>query len=247
MPHKPRFQVAMLARAVAGLRLTARPVVRVTSAAFSTSAKGDDSKTPVEDDDETDPDTWLGFNGDLDAATEDGTATWLQAVRTVIDLKEEEKLEARRKRQEAHAALQITRVVEIDELGRAYGTGRRKTSNARVWIKPAAEEGKGTVRINKMDMVDYFTRDTHRHELLLPFLEIKRLGHFDVMANVRGGGLSGQAGAVRHGISRALEKYNPDNRAPLKKAGFMTRDPRMVERKKPGQKKARKQFQWVKR
>ncbi|OQR84840.1 30S ribosomal protein S9 [Achlya hypogyna] len=237
----------MLARAVAGLRLTARPSA-MRFAAFSTSGDDKTKKSPEEAaDEENDPDSWLGFNGDLDAATADGTATWLQAVRTVIDFQEEEKLEERRKRQEAHAALQITRVVEIDELGRAYGTGRRKTSNARVWIKPAAEEGKGTVRVNKMDMVDYFTRDTHRHELLLPFLEVKRLGDFDVMINVRGGGLSGQAGAARHGISRALEKYNPDFRSPLKKAGFMTRDPRMVERKKPGQKKARKQFQWVKR
>ncbi|OQS04102.1 30S ribosomal protein S9 [Thraustotheca clavata] len=228
----------MLARVAARVSKGVRPV-RVNFAAYSTKAE--------DKDDVENADSWMGFDGDLDAATEDGTATWLQAVRNIIDLQEEDKLHEQRKRQEAHAALQITRVVEIDEFGRAYGTGRRKTSNARVWIKPAAEEGKGIIRINKKDMTDYFTRDTHRHELLLPFLEVKRLGDFDVMANVRGGGLTGQAGAVRHGISRALEKFNPDFRPPLKKAGFMTRDPRMVERKKPGQKKARKQFQWVKR
>jgi small subunit ribosomal protein S9 len=256
----------MLARAMSKLRLASRPAVHVGCvgqyAFFSTKDEdegAEDGKTgPTrgrrsgqERDGTWDSkmwgdDTWHGFDGDMDAVNEDGVATWVQAVRNMAEIHQEMKDRAKRKRQEAEAARQITRVVEIDELDRAYGTGRRKTSNARVWIKQS-DEGKGVIRVNKKDMADYFARDAHRHEVLAPFLEINQLGNYDVIANVRGGGLSGQSGAIRHGISRALEKFNPDFRKPLKKAGYMTRDPRMVERKKPGQKKARKQFQWVKR
>jgi len=137
----------------------------------------------------------------------------------------------------------IERVVEIDEHGRAYGTGRRKDAVARVWIK----RGSGKVVVNGRDQTDYFGRNTHRLILNQPFLIVNSVGHFDVMCTVTGGGLSGQAGAVRHGISRALEKFDPANRPELKKAGMLTRDARIVERKKVGKHKARRTKQWAKR
>lgn len=135
------------------------------------------------------------------------------------------------------------RVQEIDAQGRAYGTGRRKDAVARVWIK----RGSGKVTVNDRDQNDYFGRHTHRLILNQPFLIIKGVNHYDVVCTVTGGGLSGQAGAIRHGISRALEKFDPANRPELKKAGMMTRDARIVERKKVGKHKARRTKQWAKR
>lgn len=132
---------------------------------------------------------------------------------------------------------------KIDNLGRAYATGRRKDAVARVWIKP----GSGKVQVNGKDQGDYFSRNTHRLILNQPFLIVDRVGKFDVIATVKGGGLSGQAGAVRHGISRALENFEPALRPSLKKAGMMTRDDRIVERKKVGKHKARRTKQWAKR
>ncbi len=132
---------------------------------------------------------------------------------------------------------------KIDEHGRSYGTGRRKDAVARVWLKP----GTGKVVVNGQDQGDYFARQTHRLILNQPFLIVDRVGKFDVMCTVKGGGLSGQAGAVRHGISRALENFEPALRPPLKKAGMMTRDDRIVERKKVGKHKARRTKQWAKR
>ena len=132
---------------------------------------------------------------------------------------------------------------ELDERGRAYGRGGRKTSTARVWVFP----GEGNVTVNRIDMVDYFDRETHRSVILSPFVATKTCGMFDVFCRVEGGGLTGKTGAIRHGIARALEKYNPELRPPLKLLGLLTRDPRMVERKKSGLKKARKAKQWVKR
>jgi small subunit ribosomal protein S9 len=126
----------------------------------------------------------------------------------------------------------------IDELGRAYGTGRRKTSVARVWIK----EGSGEFIVNDREFVNYFQAWQRMHALEV-FQASKTAGHFDVWCTVKGGGLSGQAGAIRLGISRALEAFNPSLRPILSQAGMLTRDSRRVERKKPGQKKARKQFQ----
>lgn len=122
-------------------------------------------------------------------------------------------------------------------------TGRRKTSVARVFLK----EGKGTVLINDQTLEDYFGRETARMIVLQPFQVTQTLGNFDTEVNVRGGGISGQAGAIRHGITRALLRANPDFRSPLKKAGFVTRDPRAVERKKYGRHKARKRPQYSKR
>ncbi|MEK7783120.1 MAG: 30S ribosomal protein S9 [Candidatus Binatota bacterium] len=124
-----------------------------------------------------------------------------------------------------------------------YATGRRKTSVARVYLK----EGKGDVLVNDQTLENYFGRETARMIVLQPFQVTHTLGNFDTEANVQGGGISGQAGAIRHGITRALIQASPDFRSPLKKAGFVTRDPRAVERKKYGRHKARKRPQYSKR
>ncbi len=131
-----------------------------------------------------------------------------------------------------------------DSQGRAYGTGRRKDATARVWVKP----GRGQITVNGKSQNDYFARHTHRLVINQPFLVGKCVNQFDVICTVTGGGLSGQAGAVRHGISRALNNYDPETyRSVLKKAGFLTRDSRVVERKKVGLHKARRSKQWAKR
>jgi small subunit ribosomal protein S9 len=130
-----------------------------------------------------------------------------------------------------------------DALGRSYATGRRKNAVARVWIKP----GKGEITVNSKKVVQYFARPVLRMLLTQPFLVADRYNQFDVFCTVTGGGLSGQAGAVRHGISRALTYYEPDLRGILKVAGFLTRDSRVVERKKYGKAKARRSFQFSKR
>lgn len=140
-------------------------------------------------------------------------------------------------------ASKVVREPKRDAQGRAYGTGRRKESTARVWVKP----GKGKVIVNGKDQSQYFGRQTHLLVLNQPFLVANRVGQFDVVATVCGGGLSGQAGAVRHGISRALQYYDPELRGALKAAGMLTRDARAVERKKVGLHKARRSKQWAKR
>ena len=122
-------------------------------------------------------------------------------------------------------------------------TGRRKTSAARVNLK----EGKGNMRVNDRTLEEYFGRETARMVVLQPFQLTQTTGSFDTEINVQGGGISGQAGAIRHGITRALMQVSPDFRVPLKKAGFVTRDPRAVERKKYGRHKARKRPQYSKR
>ncbi len=137
----------------------------------------------------------------------------------------------------------IERVKTVDAQGRAYATGRRKDAVARVWLKP----GSGKVTINGRDQVVYFSRNTHRLVMNQPFLIANSFGKFDIVATVKGGGLSGQAGAVRHGISRALQNFDPELRPTLKKAGMLTRDDRIVERKKVGKHKARRSKQWAKR
>ncbi len=135
------------------------------------------------------------------------------------------------------------RETKVDTLGRAYGTGRRKESTARVWLK----RGKGKIVVNGKPQEQYFGRQTHLLVLNQPFLVVNRVGEFDVICTVAGGGLSGQAGAIRHGISRALDNFEPALHTPLKKAGFLTRDARQVERKKVGKHKARRSKQWAKR
>jgi len=131
----------------------------------------------------------------------------------------------------------------VDSLGRAYATGRRKDAVARVWIKP----GTGKITINGRDQEVYFARPTLRLVINQPFGVAEREGQYDVVCTVKGGGLSGQAGAVKHGIAQALTRYEPVLRAPVKQAGFLTRDSRTVERKKYGRAKARRSFQFSKR
>jgi small subunit ribosomal protein S9 len=131
----------------------------------------------------------------------------------------------------------------VDAQGRSYATGRRKDAVARVWIMP----GTGRVIVNGRDQTSYFARPTLRLVINQPFEVTDRKDQFDVICTVKGGGLSGQAGAVKHGISQALTKYEPALRAPVKAAGFLTRDSRTVERKKYGKAKARKSFQFSKR
>ena len=138
---------------------------------------------------------------------------------------------------------QVKRDPKRDAQGRAYATGRRKNAIARVWIKP----GKGTITVNGKPAAQYFARPVLRMLITQPFLVADRYNQFDVDCTVVGGGLSGQAGAVRHGISRALNDYEPDLRPILKVAGFLTRDSRVVERKKYGHPKARRSFQFSKR
>ena len=137
----------------------------------------------------------------------------------------------------------IVREPKIDSLGRSYATGRRKESAARVWVK----RGTGKISINGKDMMSYFARPVLQMQLNFVFDVTERKDQFDVIATVKGGGLSGQAGAVRHGLSRALTLFEPDLRKSLKSAGMLTRDSRVVERKKYGRAKARKSFQFSKR
>lgn len=146
----------------------------------------------------------------------------------------------------AEAPAQIAAVIreqELDAQGRAYATGRRKDAVARVWLKP----GTGKIVVNGRDQEVYFARPSLRLVINQPFGVTERTGQYDVIATVKGGGLSGQAGAVKHGIAQALSKYEPTLRSAVKAEGFLTRDSRTVERKKYGKAKARKSFQFSKR
>jgi small subunit ribosomal protein S9 len=134
-------------------------------------------------------------------------------------------------------------VQKLDQSGRAYATGKREDAIARVWVKP----GSGKITVNDKDFNAYFARPVLQMILRQPIVATNRDGQFDIVATVVGGGLSGQAGAVRHGISKALTYYEPGLRAVLKKGGFLTRDSRTVERKKYGKAKARRSFQFSKR
>ncbi len=137
----------------------------------------------------------------------------------------------------------VEREPQRDELGRSYATGKRKNAIARVWVKP----GGGRIIVNGKVMEEYFVRPVLQMILRRPFQLVNVENQFDVMATVKGGGLSGQAGAVKHGISKALQLYEPTHRPALKAAGFLTRDARVVERKKYGKRKARRSFQFSKR
>lgn len=134
-------------------------------------------------------------------------------------------------------------VKKVDKQGRAYATGKRKDAVARVWIKP----GSGKITVNARDVETYFARPVLRMLIQQPIVAAARQDQYDVVCTVAGGGLSGQAGAVRHGISKALTNFEPDLRGVLKKGGFLTRDSRVVERKKFGKAKARRSFQFSKR
>jgi small subunit ribosomal protein S9 len=143
----------------------------------------------------------------------------------------------------APAAEAPKHVQKLDKQGRAYATGKRKDAVARVWIKP----GSGKIVVNERTLETYFARPVLRMIMQQPLLVANRVGQYDIVVDVAGGGLSGQAGAVRHGLSKALTYYEPDLRPALKKVGFLTRDSRVVERKKYGRKKARRSFQFSKR
>ena len=132
---------------------------------------------------------------------------------------------------------------QLDKYGRAYATGRRKDAVARVWLKP----GSGKIEVNGRDQSIYFARPTLRLVINQPFDVTDRVGQYDIVATVKGGGLSGQAGAVKHGIAQALSRYEPALRSAVKREGFLTRDSRVVERKKYGRAKARRSFQFSKR
>jgi len=132
---------------------------------------------------------------------------------------------------------------KLDKQGRAYATGKRKNAVARVWIKPGA----GKIIVNTRPVEQFFARPVLRMLIQQPLVTANRLGQYDVVCTVSGGGLSGQAGAVRHGLSKALTHFEPDLRSALKRGGFLTRDSRVVERKKYGKAKARRSFQFSKR
>jgi small subunit ribosomal protein S9 len=134
-------------------------------------------------------------------------------------------------------------IQKLDKQGRAYATGKRKDAVARVWVRP----GSGRIDVNTRALETYFARPVLRMLIQQPLVAANRTGQYDISCTVSGGGLSGQAGAVRHGISKALMAYEPDLRAVLKRGGFLTRDPRVVERKKYGKAKARRSFQFSKR
>ena len=161
-----------------------------------------------------------------------------QPTRTLADLKDLAVAAA-----VATPEAQPKREPKRDALGRSYATGRRKNAVARVWIRP----GKGEIMVNDKRVGVYFARPVLRMLITQPFLVADRYNQFDVYCTVTGGGLSGQAGALRHGISRALTHYEPELRPILKMAGFLTRDSRVVERKKYGRAKARRSFQFSKR
>ncbi|BBN19948.1 small subunit ribosomal protein S9 [Marchantia polymorpha subsp. ruderalis] len=164
-----------------------------------------------------------------------------------VILGQDDEIEKKAKRRELERQkqmeLQSMRVKTVDEYGRAYATGRRKASIARVWLK----EGEGKIIINGLPHDLYFPDIDQRLQLLEPFYQTKTLGLFDIRSTVKGGGITGQSGALRHGISKALQLFDPLLRPSLKSAGMLTRDSRVVERKKPGKAKARKSYQWVKR
>ncbi|CAJ2672492.1 unnamed protein product [Trifolium pratense] len=164
----------------------------------------------------------------------------IENIRYEKNTKKSTRAEIERLKQEEAAK---ARVKQVDDKGRAYGTGRRKCSIARVWVQP----GDGKFMVNDKEFDVYFPMLDHRATLLRPFSETKTLGLWDVLCTVKGGGVSGQVGAIRLGISRALQNWEPNLRPALRSAGFLTRDSRVVERKKPGKAKARKSFQWVKR
>lgn len=180
-------------------------------------------------------DPFGSYEDDNDDAEMDATSEWAR--------REEEKYKEKKKKWLENAKPPV-RVPEIDDRGRSYGRGSRKTASARVWIQP----GMGEIVINRKHFIDYFKRSTHRDHILAPLVATQTCGLFDIQCHVQGGGLTGQAGAVRHGLARALNSYNPDlYRPPLKHLGYLTRDPRKVERKKVGKVKARKSPQWVRR
>lgn len=166
----------------------------------------------------------------------------LEDLKTVV--KEEKAVETPKAEvKEVKVEVPAKREPKKDKFGRSQATGKKKNAIARVFVKL----GKGRITVNDRDMKDYFPRPVLQMIITQPFVVTNRLGEFDVVCTATGGGLSGQAYALRHGISRALDLFEPELHSTLKKAGFLTRDSRVVERKKPGLSKARKRFQFSKR
>lgn len=180
----------------------------------------------VEEEQAFSSDEWDVVGKDEEELDED---VLLMRQREQAALKMQQEEDAKRRKWIENAKPPV-RVPQIDERGRSYGRGGRKTATARVWIQP----GDGMITVNHRDFLDYFPRDSDREMILSPFVATNTCGKFDVTVAVEGGGVTGKAGAIRHGIARALEKYNPDYRPPMKRLGFMTRDARMVEEKKIG-------------
>lgn len=183
---------------------------------------------------------------DIEEYTEDeeDLSRMSKADKEMLDeAKKQDELYQERKKRWIELTKPVVRVTKIDERGRSYGRGSRKTAHARVWIQP----GLGEVVVNRRPFEEYFHRNWHREHILAPFVATDTCGEFDVQCHVEGGGLSGKAGAVRLGLARALQNYNPEYRPPMKRLGLLMRDPRKVERKKIGKVKARKSPQWVRR
>jgi len=199
---------------------------------------GEDSGNDSSDSDSSDSDSDSDDEVDEDGAEKDELDWETQMRRDIMAEKSISKSYG------AGGALTTPRFKQVDHRGRAAGLGKRKDAVASVFLLPS---GVGNITINRRDFVDYFPRDSSRVDMLTPFALTGTCGDFDVVAHVRGGGQSGQAGAVRHGIARALQNWNPEYRPVLRAEGLLSRDPRVVERKKHGRKKARKSFQWVKR
>lgn len=240
-----------------GTRGTAPPIGSPAGAAGHGDDSGEGDETGEEWDEEGGP--WPGHDEDLfvqHSLTDDELDSLvvmknfegiqgLPPLEDILDADPEGEERAMRRELERlkQAEMQSSRVRVVDGLGRAYATGKRKMSVARVWLF----EGEGRISINGKAYDGYFPEIPHRTMLLQPFMQTSTLGMFDVKSTVAGGGKSGQAGAMRHGISKALQLFEPSYRPALKSEGFLTRDSRVVERKKPGKAKARKSFQWVKR
>jgi small subunit ribosomal protein S9 len=164
-------------------------------------------------------------------------------LQSLSGLKEAMEAAQQKRQPQAIPAEEVEQRKRVDAQGRAYATGKRKNAVARVWVKP----GKGTITVNTKPVEVFFARPVLRMLIQQPLVASNRTGQFDVVCSVSGGGLSGQAGAVRHGLSKALTLYEPELRSALKRGGFLTRDSRVVERKKYGRAKARRSFQFSKR
>ena len=247
------------------LRLRSLYAVRVNAGALRLSSSSSSSSSKEAVDVDVDVDVF-GVE-DVDASSDAGAAgtNVLSSLGTELpeldELWQEYVIESNAKKAvelSEHEVQELERRASkvVDAAGRAYGTGRRKSSVSRVWVSPAPaggeEGGEGVapakrIVVNSVPLAEYFPSLHHRMHVLEPFRLLDNLGEFSVRATVKGGGHTGQAGALRLGIARALEIIDPELRAPLKAAGMMKRDPRMVERKKAGRKKARKSFTWVKR
>jgi len=187
------------------------------------------------DDDDYDDDNNNNKNQDPEKAYQ------TQLEQQAAQIENEEDAKRIRWRENAKAPVRIPQIDPIS--GKAYAKGGRKVATARVWVSP----GEGMITVNRREFLDYFPRESDRDLILSPFIATNTCGMFDVNVAVEGGGVTGKAGAIRHGIARALQSYNPDYRPPMKRLGYMTRDNRQVERKKVGLKKARKAPQWVRR